>query len=154
MQGLLKIHTEQLNEEKREEINLTLPPDFLDVKEDDLYFPHPIHVKGETYVITDHLVLLLTVKTQVQMPCSICNKKISVPLETQDISHTLPLAEMESTIFDYTDLLREEIILLIPLFAECENGKCPERDQIAKFMKKKAADPAADPTQNFPFADL
>lgn len=150
MQSLLTIHTDQLDEGKREEIDLTLPPDFLDVKEDDLSFPHPIRVKGETYVITDHLVLLLSVETKAQMPCTICNKKISVPIKTQDISHTLPLAEMESTIFDYTDLLREEIILLIPQFAECENGKCPERAQIAPFMKKKGA----DPTQNFPFADL
>ncbi len=141
----LIIHTEQLEEGKKERIKATLPPDFLAISEAELSFKSPILLSGEAVVITDHLILLFSAKTEALMPCSVCNKNIRISIQVQEISHTLPLSEMASSIFDYTDLVREEILLQIPQFVECSSGKCPERPQIDKFLKKPG---------NFPFADL
>jgi len=144
----LKIFTEQLRDGKRETFEHTLPPDFLGINEPDLVFHHPIHVKGEAYTTDEDLILQLIAHTEVQIPCTICNQMIFVPLKTEELYHTI-LLDASST-FDFSDILREELIILIPHYVECHNGKCPERQTVSKFMKNKAV----SPKNYFPFTDL
>ncbi len=146
----LQLHTQQLRDGKRDEITATLSPEFLEIQEKDITFKTPIHIQGEAYATEDHLILQLSARTEVNMPCTICNEMVFVPLEAKNIYHTIPFDELKSLIFDFTDLVREEIVLLIPQFIECRQGKCPERSDISKFMKKKIA----APHNHFPFADL
>ena len=150
MESPLKIYIEQLRSGKREEIEHVLPPDFLDIHESDLIFQTPITLKGEAYTTDDDLILQLSAQTEVKMPCSICNEKTFVTLKTEEIYHTIPLGDLKSSIFDFTDLLREEIVLLIPHYVECHQGKCPERSQVNQYMKSKTV----SPQNHFPFADL
>jgi uncharacterized metal-binding protein YceD (DUF177 family) len=150
METPLKIFTEQLRAGKREEIEHILPPDFLDIQESDLVFHSPIHLKGEAYATDEHLILQLSAHTELKMPCSICNEMTFVSLKTEEIYHTILFIDLKSTIFDFTDLVREEIVLLIPPFVECQQGKCPHRTDVSKFMKTKAV----SPQNHFPFADL
>jgi len=150
MESPLKIFTEQLHAGKRQEIEHVLPSDILDIHESDLIFQTPISIKGEAYTTDEDLILQLSAQTEVKMPCSICNEMTFVTLKTEEIYHTLPLSALKSTIFDFTDLLREEIVLLIPHFVECHQGKCPERPLLTKFMKSKTV----SPQNHFPFADL
>ena len=138
MDSHLKIHTQQLRDGKRQEIEHVLPPDFLQVEEQDLVFKSPIYLKGEAYVTDDHLILQLSAQTEVMMHCNLCNEMIFIPLQTEEIYHTIPLSELDSTIFDFSDLVREEIILLIPQFVECQGGRCPQRNLLSKLMKTKA----------------
>lgn len=142
----LKIFTQQLSEDARETINLTLAPDFLDLKEDELRASSPVKIEGEAYVLDDMLMVQLEVETTIEMPCSICNKMTKVQLENKNVVVSLPLSELPSSVFDYTDLLREEIVMLIPPFAECKKNGCPERASLKPKPK--------EPSQNFPFADL
>ncbi len=150
MESPLKIFTEQLRDGKREQIEHVLPPDFLGLNEPDLIFHSPIYLKGEVYATDDDLILQLSAHTEVKMPCSICNEMAFVTLKTEELYHTILLDELKSTTFDFTDILREEIVILIPLYVECQQGKCPERKIISKFMKSKAV----LPQNHFPFADL
>jgi uncharacterized metal-binding protein YceD (DUF177 family) len=150
MESPLKIFTEQLRNGKREVIEHTLPSEFLDIHESDLSFQGPIDLKGEAYATDEHLILHLSAHAEVQMPCSICNQMTQVSLKAEDIYHTIPFDDLKSTIFDFTDLLREEIVLLIPQFVECQQGQCPDRTDVSKFMKSKAV----SPQNHFPFADL
>ena len=150
MESPLKIFTEQLRTGKRQEIEHVLPSDFLDIHESDLIFQTSIAVKGEAYTADEDLILQLSAHTEVKLPCSICNEMTFVTLKTEEIYHTLPLRALKSTIFDFTDLLREEIVLLIPHFVECHQGKCPERPHVAKFIRSKTV----SPQNHFPFADL
>jgi len=150
MKTPLKIHTEHFRDGNREEFQYVLPADFLDFREEVISFHSPIHLQGEVYATDEHLILQLEAHTEIEMPCSVCNEKTFVTLKTEEIYHTIPFDEMEATIFDFTDIVREEIVILIPQFIECNQGKCPTRTDIAKFMKSKAVN-----TQNhFPFADL
>lgn len=150
MDSPLKIFTEQLRDGKRETIEHVLPPDFLGIDEEDLIFHSPIYLKAEAYATDDDLILQISAHTEITMPCSICNEMTTATLKTGEIFHTVLLDELKSTIFDFTDLLREELVLLIPQYVECKGGKCPDRTHLSKFMKSKAVS-----TQNhFPFADL
>ena len=150
METPLKIFTKQLRDGKREALDYVLPADFLDIQEEGISFHSPLHLKGEVYATDEHLILQLSAETEVEMPCSVCNEKTFVPLKTEEIFHTILFDEMESTTFDFTDLVREEIIILIPQFVECNQGKCPSRTDISKFMKSKAV----TSHDHFPFADL
>ena len=150
MESPLKIFTEQLRAGKREEIEHVLSSDLLGIQESDLVFHSPIYLKGEAYATDEHLILQLSAHTEVKMPCSICNEMIFVPLKTEEIYHTILFTDLKSTIFDFTDLVREEIVILIPQFIECQEGKCPDRTFVSKFMKNKAV----SPQNHFPFADL
>jgi uncharacterized metal-binding protein YceD (DUF177 family) len=150
MESPLKIFTEQLWDGKREEIEHVLPPDFLGINESGLIFHSPIYLKGEAYVTDEDLILQLSAHTEVKMTCSICNEMTFVTLKTEELFHTILLADLKSTTFDFTDILREEIVILIPQYVECQQGKCPERKIVSKFMKSKAV----SPQNHFPFADL
>ncbi|HEX4838817.1 MAG TPA: hypothetical protein VFU89_00050 [Rhabdochlamydiaceae bacterium] len=154
MDSPLKIFIEQLRNGKRERFEHILPSDFLDINEPDLVFHSPIYVKGEVYATDEDLILQLSAHTEVQMPCSICNQMTFVSLNTEELYHTILLKELESTTFDFTDILREELVILIPQYVECQNSKCPERQSLSKFMKNKAASPQNHSWNHFPFADL
>jgi uncharacterized metal-binding protein YceD (DUF177 family) len=146
MKELLKIFTDQLQEGETETIDLTLPPEFLDLSEKDIQTPSPILVKGEAYVVDDLLIFSLSIQTEIEMLCSICNGMTRVSLENKNIDLSLSLSELPSSIFDYSDLLREEIIMLIPQFAECSEGSCPKRKELKNHLKQ-------DP-HYFPFKNL
>lgn len=142
----LKIFTEQLRNDHREKLQLSLPPDFLDLHEKDVNATSPVAIKGEVYVMDDLLMLSFDLSTEVEMPCSICNKLVKIPLKNKNILISIPLSELPSSVFDCSELVREEIVMLIPQFVECKPGACPQRQELKSYLKKDS--------QNFPFADL
>jgi len=142
----LKIFTEQFRDDHREKIDVVLSPEFLDLQEKEIKTSSPVTVKGEVYVLDDLLMLSFDLSTEVEMPCSICNKIVKVPLKNKNILISIPLSELPSSIFDCSDLVREEIVMLVPQFVECKKGACPERPELKPYLKKAV--------QNFPFADL
>jgi len=150
MESPLKIFTEQLRDGKRESFEHVIPPDFLGIAESDLIFHSPIHLKGEVYATDEDIILQMSAHTEVKMPCSICNEMTFVTLKTEELFHTILLADLKSTTFDFTDILREELVITIPHFVECKQGQCPERTHVAKYMKSKTV----SPQNHFPFADL
>jgi len=143
----LNIYIDRLKEGMSYPIQEELPPDFLEVSEKDLSFPQPVHLSGETYLTDGHLVLHLKIHTVALIPCSICNNPTSVPVVVKDFTLAESLAEIQS-IFNYTDPLREAIVLQTPPFVECHQGACPERATISKFLKKGSS------PQQYPFAGL
>jgi uncharacterized metal-binding protein YceD (DUF177 family) len=150
----LKIYIDRLKDGQAQKIEETLAPDFLDVKEEELFFETPVQVRGEVYLADDHLVIHLDMETSATMPCSICNSAISIPIVVKNSYHTEPLKEIKSATYDVAERVRETILLQTPLFTECNGGKCPEREHLKKFLKpdEKPSDPGD--IVHFPFADL
>lgn len=150
-----KIYVEKLRRGDTEKISESLPSDFLDIHEEEISFPEPIAIEGEAYVANDSLMLKLNASTMLYMPCSICNAKVGVGIKLQDFYHSEPLEETKSGIFNFKEILREAILLEIPQFAECHDGKCPRRDEIKKYLKKpKSGEDENAPEGYQPFADL
>ena len=145
-----QIYTDRLKSGQVEHIDESVPSDFLDVKEEALSFPDPIHIQGEAYLTDDHLVLHLTIKVTAQIPCSICNEPVKLNFNIKDFYHAEPLSEIVGHIFDYSAQLRESISLQVPAFAECHQGTCPERKEVNKYLKQTSS---SEPS-HFPFADL
>lgn len=150
----LKIYIDRLSGGQTQKIEESLSPDFLDLDEEDLVFDDPVALKGEVYIANDHLIIHLNIQTSAYLPCSICNDAVHAPISIKNLYLTRPLSEIHGAIFDLTDEVRESILLQTPLFVECNNGKCPERENIKKFLKSDQNIPEVGENSHFPFADL
>ncbi len=155
MDDAFKIFVDQLKDGETESLSEELPPVFLDVNEKDLTFRDPVRLEGEAYLAQDSLILHFSIHTEVQLPCSICNEVVKVPIRIENSYHAIPLEEIKSGIYNMTELLRENILLEIPLFAECNEGSCPKRKDLKKFFKTPKANDSEDADEGYkPFADL
>lgn len=150
----LKIYVDRLKNGQEHKIQETSSPDFLELDEEDLVFDDPVTLQGEVYTADDHLVIHLNIETSAHLPCSICNDAVHTPISIKGLYLTHPLSEIPGAIFDLTEEVRESILLQTPLFIECNNGKCPERENIKKFLKPEQNIPEVGPDTHFPFADL
>lgn len=150
----LKIYIDRLKDGQKQKIEETLPPDFLDVTEEELVFEDPVHVQAEAYLAEDHLVIHLNIETAACLPCCICNDTVRIPVIIKNIYLTEPLEEIKGAIYDCTNATRESILLQTPRFAECNSGKCPEREHVKKFINNNENSSSEKEITHFPFADL
>lgn len=150
-----RIFVEQLREGHTEEIGETFSPEFLDVHEDELVFDQPVIVNGQVYLADEMLVLHLDIETKATIPCSVCNKPVEIDLSVKGFYHAVPLSEIKGAVYDLREILRETILLEIPLLAECRQGNCPQRKTMKKFLKKEGSSGEGDEGEGYrPFADL
>lgn len=150
-----RIFVEQLKQGHKREIDEEFTPDFLEIREKDLSFSKPIAVKGEAYLADNVLVLHLDVHTTAAMRCTICSEPTDVDIAIKGFYHAVPLVEIKGAIYDFREMLREEILLQVPMLAECHQGKCPQRKSLEKFFKKASSPGAKEDEEGYrPFADL
>lgn len=146
-----KIYIDRLRGGSTETIDTVLDPSFLDVQETDLSFPSPVQLKADVYLTDEHLIIHLQASTKAVRPCSICNQPIATDLMVKDFYHTEAIQEIPSAIFDFSEVLREALLVELPLVVECNGGKCPEREALRPFMSSKER--KENPTY-FPFTDI
>jgi uncharacterized metal-binding protein YceD (DUF177 family) len=154
MEDSFKIFIEQLREGRTEEIKECFSPAFLQLQEDELHFLDKIAVDGEAYLADDDLVLHLDIDAQCSLPCSICNGAVLKKVNISDFYYTVPVKKIKSGVYDYQKILRETILLETPAFAECNEGKCPQRKQIEKYFKKESSVLSEVEEGYQPFANL
>ncbi len=147
MNSPFKIYIDRLKGGCAEKIAEVVTSDFLDVKEKELTFPGPVSISGDAYLADGHLVIRLQATAEAWLPCSICNEPTKVPIEVKDFYHTEPLEDLRNPVYNYAEALRESILLAVPLFTECHQGNCPERENVSKYFKPPGKD-------IFPFANL
>lgn len=128
-------------------IELKVEPAFLGPDEPELKFDTPVQIKGEAYLTDDHLILHCKAHTAVRMPCAVCNEMIEVKLEAKEVYHTEPIGEIKSAVFDFSEVLREALLIELPRTAECNLGKCKERGLMTPYMK-------AQERTHCPFANM
>ncbi len=145
----LKVYVERLKEGSQETFEGTVSSDFMP-KEAELFFEDEIKVSGSAYIAGDHLILDLQAQTAAFMPCSICNKPTKISLTLSDLSHAEPLEEIKSSAFDFSEVLRTDLLLQLPNFAECEGG-CKERAHMKKHLEPELLKSS---NHHFPFSSL
>lgn len=154
MDECFKIYFEQLREGHEEKIHEKLDSSFLDIRESDLVFDRPVELQGVAYLAEQELVFHWNIRTEVLIPCSMCNEPVRVLIHIQNFYASVCIKEIKSGIYNYKDLLRETILLEIPPFAECNGGKCPKRQEYVKYLKE-SSDLSPDGEEGYhPFADL
>ena len=148
----LKIYTDRMRDGQGDSFKGTISTDTLIPKELDVALSDNIEISGEAYLAGDHLILKLKAEATAKIPCSICNELVAVPITLDDFYHTEPLESIPAGVFDFSELLRNDLLLELPQFAECQ-GKCPEREGIKKFFKKTNEKNSSQNAQ-FPFSGL
>jgi uncharacterized metal-binding protein YceD (DUF177 family) len=149
-----RVFVEQLKQGHTREIEEQFSPDILEVREKDLSFLQPILVKGQAYLADDMLVLHLDIHTVATMHCSVCNEPTDVEIAIKGFYHAVPLIEIKGAIYDFREILREEILLAVPMLVECQ-GKCPQRKSLEKYFKKESSPEVKEDEEGYrPFADL
>ena len=150
-----RVFVEQLRLGNTEEIDETFSPDFLEINERELSFSKPVSVRGQVYLADEVLVLHLDAYTVATMPCAICNDPVDVEIAIKGFYHAVPLEEIKGAIYDFREVLRETILLEVPILVECHQGKCPQRKSLEKYFKKECAPGAKEDEEGYrPFADL
>ncbi|MCB1107415.1 MAG: hypothetical protein KDK76_04890 [Chlamydiia bacterium] len=145
MDNLLKIYIDRLSNERTEKIEESLSPEFMDVREKDLQFKSPVSIKGKAYLAENHLVIQLSVETNAHIPCLICDEWVEKKLTIKTFYHTEELENIKGQVYDYTNPLREAILLEVPSYVECMEN-CPKRGELKNYLQKG--------NDQFPFADL
>jgi uncharacterized metal-binding protein YceD (DUF177 family) len=150
-----RIFVEQLRNGSIEEIDETVSPDFLDINERELSFSKPVNVCGQVYLAEDMLVFHLDIHTVATIPCAICNGPADIVIAIKGFYHAVPLSEIKGAIYDFREILRESILLEVPILAECHQGRCPQRDSLEKYFKKEGAPGSKEDEDGYrPFAGL
>ncbi|MCE5319140.1 MAG: DUF177 domain-containing protein [Parachlamydia sp.] len=153
MDDAFKIYVEQLRDGHVEKLEESFSSEFLDIHEKELSFKGPVAFQGEAYLANDDLVMRFSASCHCQLPCVICNKPVQQELKVENHYHNAPLAEVKSGIYHFREILREIILLEVPQFAECEGG-CPERKEIAQYLKEPSSKDEEEEEGYQPFADL
>ncbi len=134
-----RIYIDRLKDQHTEVLELSLPPDFLEINEADLRFNQPVSVKGKAYLAYQDLIVDLNIRAVAEIPCAICNEPTEIPIELDHLMLVEALSEIPTGVFDIRSSLREAILLEVPLTAECAGG-CPKRPEVEKFLKNESAD--------------
>lgn len=147
------VYVDRLRSGGEEAIEESLSPDFLDIDEEEVSFRDPVEVRGKAYLAEGELVVDLDVSTNVEQPCIICGNPVKSAIHLPHCYITPEKSGYKNGIFNFRECLREEILLDLPHFIECHEGKCPERKELQKFIKKQGTESGKASTQN-PFAEL
>lgn len=151
MKEQFKIYIDRLRDGKREEFSFSISHDFMGVCENELRIVGDLNAEGSAYTTDDYLIIQLNLSLKAELPCSICNEPVAYEIAIEDFYHAEPLEEIRGAVFDYSDLVREALLLEVPAFIECE-GKCPQRSQIENFLSKEENVPEVK--EYFPFESL
>jgi len=142
---MLKIYVDRLTDGQTEVIEEMVSPELLEIKEKDLQFQKPIKLSGKGYLAEDHLIIQLEITTEATMPCLICNAFIQKKITVSSFYHTEEVANIKGHIYDYTEPMREAILLELPYSVECM-GNCPKRGELKSYLNNGDV--------SFPFSDL
>jgi uncharacterized metal-binding protein YceD (DUF177 family) len=151
MNSPFQIWIDRLKSGQSQLINESFTPDFLDIREDELQLNSPVVAVGEAYLTENELILRLKASTRALMPCAVCNQMIQFELSVKDFYHAQPLSEVPSGIYDYQAPLREALLIELPRYVECNQGKCPDRKVIAPYLRSEKK---VEENTHFPFSNL
>jgi len=152
MSDPLKIILDRLKGDKKEILEGEYSFPLLEKEENSCRVEPKVWLKLEAYLASDVLILHFDAKVTVELPCNICNNPTSLKVKVENGYFTQPLEEIKDYIFDVKPAIRESLLLEIPQFIECSKGKCPEREEIASYLKEPESEKKEE--ENFPFSDL
>jgi hypothetical protein len=137
----VKFSLASLKEKETESFDFEIPPQFLDIIEEELKFEDPVFVRGIIQVTASDLNLVITAQTKGYMPCLICNEMSCFILKIENFTFSEKLSNLGSNLskgyFDLLPVLREALLVHLPTVLECSNFDCPKRKELANYLPKK-----------------
>lgn len=135
----LRVFVERLRDGHTERMEETVSSSFIGCDAEDLAFRSPVVVKGEAYLSDADLIIHLRVSTEASLPCRICNEGVVVMVVVRDLYIAEPLERVKSGVFNFSDPVREALLLEVPHFAECGGGHCVHRGEVERYLRQPDA---------------
>ena len=151
MSNPFQIWIDRLKNGQKQLIKESITPGFLDINEEELVFDCPVKVNGQAYLTESELILQLSASTIAKMPCAICNQMMEFHLSITNFYHAEPISDIPSGIYSFEEPLREALLIELPKYVECSNGKCPGRDKLTPFLRSETK---KQENTHFPFSNL
>lgn len=129
------------------------PAALLGLEEEEVIPLETIKISGRAYLLEKDLIAHFSAETKVKMPCAICNEWVTVPLQVNEAVQTIPTSEVGFDGYDLSPLIREELVLALPQFVECNEGNCPKRKELKKSRAKSSNNQESEEGYH-PFAGL
>ena len=146
------INVARLEGDKTEKLTCQFPAEIMDIEEGDLQFESPISCTASAYLASDHLVIHLDIDAKAKLPCTTCNDPIEKTISLRHVYYSSPIEELDSQEVDLRPIIRENILLETPHFAECVQEGCPEKEALKGYFATASESPSED--SHFPFAQL
>lgn len=132
----LSIYIDRLRDGSKDFIQENISTNEILGNEEDFRFTSVINLTGEAYLAGDHLILSLRINLDAELPCIICNNWTPYPIYIENFLHAESLANIKNGTYNYSNLIRDAILLEIPTYFEC-NRNCPERAYLASHLTNK-----------------
>ena len=142
--------------------NRDIPPEGLDLEgeitEDIFQLPDgdnatpvgPVRYKAKIYNIDDELTVEGDFEADFEVECSRCLEKFRFPVKLQ--AHSLSENLENPTEADLTQALREDILLALPVYPDCEEGKtprnCPAKGKFETANRAPAVEESSEESTN------
>ena len=115
-------------------IDLELDPSFLELQEtDEAKACSSIVVEGPACLVDGFICLSVEATGSFRMACALCNEpfeyKVKVPIRHQE-----PTDTMKQGKWNFTEVVREAILLELPFFPQCGGKECLHREEIQKYL--------------------
>jgi len=134
-----QIYLDRLSLGKEQKLDAYLEPSDLIEGDENLLFKAPVHLNGRAYLAEDELIMQLDIEATAWMPCAVCNEFTPFKLNLEQHYLTQDLNEIQGAIFDFRELVLEEILVNLPHLVECQ-GNCPKRKELGNYLKKESSE--------------
>lgn len=129
----LKIYLRNFSFKETEELKEIVSSAEMNIPE---VFPlQEFEVRGQATVAGNFLILHISTQLNAQLECCICTQTSSFPISLNNYCISTELEKCDSTIFYFGKELQDALLLEIPIAFECNQGNCPERKLIQKYLK-------------------
>ncbi|SCA64226.1 Uncharacterized protein SCG7086_CT_00040 [Chlamydiales bacterium SCGC AG-110-P3] len=154
----LAVYVDRLRGGGIQSLEAELGPEYLAVDDSEARIKASTRVTGEASLAVEELLIRFSAATSVHVPCTVCTRDVVVPVEVTDCCHVVSEDECPHGIYDVAPLVREELVMALPRFVECE-GHCPERSAVNGYISDKESSASGrdtnEPADGYrPFADL
>ena len=148
-QERLELHLDQLQGMEVKEFTIQAKAAFLGEEEGYCWMdPVVCHIRAQR--TSEEVILWCSATLSYSRHCSCCEEPLIQQLMVRDAVCTLDAHAVRHGIIDLAPLLREELLLELPLFSDCGDRCCPHRQSLTGCLKKQ---PAAE-EQHYPFRHL
>ncbi len=137
MQDDFLINIDQVRKSGNLSLNMSVSSDFLNIDESEIHFGPQVDIRGEAYVVDDRLILHLDLIVPAILVCKMCSGDAPITIDINSLYHIEEIKNLKTTIFDFSSVLRQEILLEVPRFAECRGGNCPDRETMKAYLAPK-----------------
>lgn len=112
--------------------------EIFDVEEVGALALKPVDLAFKAYLAGHELVIeWQSIKAACRVNCTVCNEPFEFPIVIEEGRHIEPVSSIRGAVFNPSSLVREQILLEVPSYAECKEGACPERETLKRYIDKE-----------------